>query len=308
MNYNLSGLIEINSCYSFKDYIKKIYQFPILTEQQEHDLAYDWAENKNKIAAQQLITSHLRLVVKMAMLYKYRGCNLPVMDLISEGTIGLVEAVKRFELGKKCRFATYAMFYIKAKINDFIRDAFSLVKLSTARVTKKLFSKYKEIANSVSDEDLEKIANEVGTSVKNVHEMKTRIICRDYSLDQTYNDDYSGTESGQSSLSNTIASCELNPEEVILEKDEKDKYYKAIAYACLHFLDHQEKDIIANRILANEKMKLKELADKYGVSQERIRQKQEGALKKIRKYLKEQNLLDVRYGSVALNYGQGLLG
>ena len=293
MSYSLGGLIELNSCHNFKSYIKKIYQFPILTEEEEFEYASKWIAEKDKNSAQMLITSHLKLVVKIAMLYKYRGCGLSVMDLVSEGSIGLLESLKNFDLSKKCRFATYAVFYIKARINDFIMNSFSLVKLSTARVTKKLFLKYKEIANSINQEDLEKIANEAGTTLKNVEEMKTRILSRDVSINHSFKNGSGENGDGNNSLSleKTLVCQNPNPEEFILEQDHKKKYFTEIASACMSLLDDQEKDIIANRILADSQMTLKDLAEKYNVSAERIRQKQEIALNKIRKHLSQKKLL-----------------
>jgi RNA polymerase sigma-32 factor len=291
MSYSLSGLIEINSCHNFKSYIKKIFQFPMLSEEEEFFHASRWTQEKNRESGQILITSHLKLVVKIAMLYKYRGCGLPVMDLISEGTLGLMESLKKFDLAKKCRFATYAIFYIKAKINDFIMNSFSLIKLSTAKATKKLFLKFKEIANSVNDQDLEKIANETGVSIKNVSDMKTRILGREISIDSNVFENQNSSDSGSDTLDKKLKSNLPSPEEITLENEEKKKHFEAIAYACIHFLDDQEKDIIANRILAEKQMTLRELSAKYGISQERIRQKQEIALEKIRKYLNEKKLL-----------------
>jgi RNA polymerase sigma-32 factor len=213
------------------------------------------------------------------------------MDLISEGTIGLMESLKRFDLAKKCRFATYAIFYIKAKINDFIMSSFSLIKLSTAKATKKLFLKFKEISNSVNDQDLERIANETGVSLKNVSEMKSRILGREISIDSN-SFDSSFENSENNTLDKKLKSDFPTPEEVVLNYDEKKKNLSAVFYACFHILDSQERDIIANRILAEKQMTLKELSSKYGISQERIRQKQEIALGKIRKYLFEKKLLD----------------
>ena len=282
-NYYLSN--DFTDCIGFHDYIKKIFAFKTLTEEEEYEAANNWLKTGDKKSAQLLVTSHLKLVVKMAMLYKYKGCDLPVIDLISEGTIGLIEAVKKFDLEKKCRFATYAIFHVKAKMHSFIMNSFSLVKLGTGLVTKKLFSKYKQIVSSVSNNDIEKIANEVGTSIKNVNEIKSRLHMRDCSLNALISID-SNVEMGDS-----IPCTQWNPENIVMTYNDKNKQYSAMAYACAHFLDAQEKDIIANRILREEPLKLRELAEKYGVSNERIRQKQEIALKKIRDHMKKERLM-----------------
>jgi RNA polymerase sigma-32 factor len=297
MSYNLSGLIEINSCKNFQSYIKKIYEFPILSEEEELQYALKWSQDKDKQSAQMLITSHLKLVVKIAMLYKYRGCSLPIIDLISEGALGLIESLKNFDIQKKCRLATYAIFYIKAKINDFIMNSFSLIKLSTAKVTKKLFLKFKEIANSVTDSDLEKIANETGIPIKNVSEMKSRILSREISIDSNpyYNNSSSFFDDSQNNnLDKKIKSDLPTPEEFVLNSDDRKKKLSEIAYACMNILDSQEKDIIANRIISNNPLTLKELSAKYNISQERIRQKQEIALNKIRKHLEQKKLFNFK--------------
>jgi len=261
---SVAGLIEINSCKNFKSYIKKIYEFPILNEEEESLHLYRFSENNNRESAQILITSHLKLVVKIAMLYKYKGCSIPVRDLISEGTIGLIESLKKFDISKKCRLATYAIFYIKSKINDFIMNSFSLIKLNSSRATKKLFLKIKDIMNSIDNKDLEKIANESGVSLKNVIDMKTRVLGREISIDANFEN-----ESGSypdNSLSKTLKSELKSPEEMIIESDDRKKKLTSIAYACINILDDQEKDIIANRILAENQMTLKELSLKYNIS------------------------------------------
>jgi RNA polymerase sigma-32 factor len=168
-------------------------------------------------------------------------------------------------------------------------NSFSIVKLSSSKASKKLFLKLKEITNSVNESDLERIANETGVSLKNVEQMKSRILGREISINSNSFDDHGGqSETLDSKLKSDLPS----PEDIIMAHDEKRKYLGAIAYSCLNHLDEQEKDIIANRILAEKQMTLKELANKYNISQERIRQKQEIALKKIRSHLEEKKLIE----------------
>ena len=280
MNYNLvTTYLNIDSSSSTREYLKKIFAFPMLDENEERELMEKCQMQHDIKAAQKLVTSHLKLVAKIAMAYKYKGCELQLMDLISEGTLGLIEAIKKFNISKGCRLGTYAVHHIKAKIYNFIMDSFSLVKLSGARVTKSLFGKYKDLMSANSEDDLELIANEVVTSVKNVGEMKQRMTFRDCSLNKKLNDE-------NNEEWNDFLECQNEtPEEKIINYDEKRKFLTGIKIACEEALDREEREIIYHRIISDNPLKLKDLAFIYEVSSERIRQKQEIALNKIRNYL-----------------------
>lgn len=286
MSYSLTTHPGLDVSVSFRDYLRKIASFPMLTEEEERDLMGRYQRDNDLKCAQKLVTSHLKLVAKIALAYKYKGCELPLMDLISEGTIGLIEAIKKFNIDKGCRLATYAVHHIKARIYNFIMDSFSLVKFSGARVTKSLFGKYKELMSANSDDDIESIAKDVDTSVKNVNEMKQRMTFRDCSLNSTVNDD------SESEWNDFLECTNQTPEEKIINYDEKTKYLCGIRIACEKVLNEEEKEIIYHRIISENPLKLKDLASRYNVSSERIRQKQEVALQKIRGYLSDMRLLE----------------
>ncbi len=288
MNYSIAKThsnIDLSS--STREYLKKIFLFPMLEENEEKELMKKCQIENDMKAAQQLVTSHLKLVAKIAMAYKYKGCELQLMDLISEGTLGLIEAIKKFDITKGCRLATYAVHHIKARIYNFIMDSFSLVKLSGARVTKSLFGKYKELMSANSEDDLECIANEIDTSIKNVSDMKQRMTFRDCSLNNKLNNE-------NDEEWNDFLECQNDtPEEKIINHDEKTKFLTGIRMACEETLDEEEKEIIYHRIISENPLKLKDLALQYKVSPERIRQRQEAALKKIKNYLSKNMLLQI---------------
>jgi RNA polymerase sigma-32 factor len=280
MNYSLiTTYPNIDLSSSTKSYLKKIFAFPMLEEDEEKELIAKCHSKNDMKAAQILVTSHLKLVAKIAIAYKYKGCELQLMDLISEGTLGLIEAIKKFDISKGCRLATYAIHHIKAKIYNFIMDSFSLVKLSSARVTKTLFGKYKQLMSASSDDEIELIAKEIDTSVENVYDMKQRMTLRDCSLNKKLNDE--NTEEW-----NDFLECNNEtPEEKIITNEERKKFLTAIKIACEQTLNQEEKEIIYHRIISDNPLKLKDLASIYCVSSERIRQKQEIALTKIKNYL-----------------------
>jgi RNA polymerase sigma-32 factor len=276
MNHSLVNIcpnIDLSS--GMREYLRKIFSFPMLSENEEKDLMQRCQVHNDLKAAQKLVTSHLKLVAKIAIAYKYKGCELELMDLISEGTLGLIEAIKKFDISKGCRLATYAVHHIKAKIYNFIMDSFSIVKLKT----KSLFGKYKELMSANSDHELELIANHTNTSVKNASDTKQRITLRDCSLN-TKLDCHSNEE-----WNDFLECSNETPEERIIHYDERLKFLSGIKEACEKVLDYEEKEIIYHRIISEDPLKLKDLASLYNVSPERIRQKQEIALKKIRNYL-----------------------
>jgi RNA polymerase sigma-32 factor len=219
----------------------------------------------------------------MAAYYKYKGCSIPIMDLISEGTIGLIESIKKFDITKQCRLATYAVHHIKARMYSFIMDSFSMVKLGSSKVTKALFGKYKELMGA-DDEKISQIAEEVNASEAKVLSMKNRLSSLDYSLDTEVFEDSSTT------FANKLMCKNSNPEELILDQDSRIKYLTAIRLACDKVLNEEEKEIIYHRIISENPMKLKDLSVIQGISPEAVRQKQERALAKIRSYVEKVGL------------------
>lgn len=295
MNYSLATYsgISPDSSSGFRDYLRKIAKFPMLSCEEEIQYLETFHANGDKKAGQALVTSHLRLVVKMACYYKYKGCQLSIMDLISEGTVGLLEAIRKFDFKKQCRLATYAAYHIKAKMYDFIMHSFSIVKMGTGKVARSLFGKYKEIVNSNSEEEIEAFAETVDIDVDSVKEAKNRFEMRDWSLN---NKMYGDEESSE--FIDELESIGKSAEDLALEYDFKFKYLSAIKKACEATLSEDEKEIIYHRIIAEKPSTLKEVAKIFNVTPEAIRQKQEKALNKIRQFIANAGLLENKNGKL----------
>jgi RNA polymerase sigma-32 factor len=288
MNYYLTtyndNSLDIST--SFKEYLRQISKFPMLTVEEETSYLEKYHSTGDKDSAHKLVTSHLKLVVKIACYYKYKNSALSIMDLISEGTIGLIDAIKKFDFSKKCRLATYAIYHIKSKIYDFVMNSFSIVKIGTDKVTKKLFGKYKEIAHTNSSESIKEFAEELGTNTDKILATKNRLESRDWSLNTKAYDDNESAE-----FIDDLSCQRKTQEESIIEYDTKCKYLLAIKKACEVTLDTQEKEIIYYRILSDKTLTLREVGELYGITPEAIRQKQENALKKIRSFINKTTLL-----------------
>ncbi|MDR1691693.1 MAG: RNA polymerase sigma factor RpoH [Rickettsiales bacterium] len=266
-----------------KKYIQAIQKFPYLTEEQEQSLAKKYKENNDQEAAKLLISSHLRLVVKIA--YDFKNYGLPLTDLISEGNIGLIQAVKKFEPEKGFRLTTYAMWWIKAFIQDYILSTWSLVKISSSSNLKKLFfglKKSKEMLNvyddrQLSQDKIKQIAQNLNVDEKDVIEMNSRMQ-GDYSLNVKTNDE------DKSEHLDFITSNEGTCEDLIVNKEMKDNLRKYLLDG-LHSLTDREQEIIVQRRLSENPATLKELGQKMGISQERIRQIENSAFEKLKKYI-----------------------
>ncbi len=267
-------------------YMEQIKKFPLLEAQEEYMLAKAWKNQGDVKAAHKLVTSHLRLVAKIAS--GYRGYGLPLSDLISEGNIGMMHAVKRFEPEKGFRLATYAMWWIKASIQEYILRSWSLVKIGTTAAQKKLFFNLKKIKSKISaieDGDLtpdqvDKIATELSVPHKEVISMNRRISGSDYSLNSPVTDDNSGewqdwleddTQNQEASFADT--------EEYLIKKN--------ILSDSLEYLNERERDIISERQLSENPLTLEELSNRYGVSRERIRQIEAKAFEKLQTKMTE---------------------
>ena len=267
-------------------YMEQIKKFPLLEAKEEYMLAKAWKNQGDVKAAHKLVTSHLRLVAKIAS--GYRGYGLPLSDLISEGNIGMMHAVKRFEPEKGFRLATYAMWWIKASIQEYILRSWSLVKIGTTAAQKKLFFNLKKIKSKISaieDGDLtpdqvDKIATELSVPHKEVISMNRRISGSDYSLNSPVTDDSSGewqdwleddTQNQEASFADT--------EEYLIKKN--------ILSDSLEYLNERERDIISERQLSENPLTLEELSKRYGVSRERIRQIEAKAFEKLQTKMTE---------------------
>ena len=268
-----------------KGYLSDISRFAMLERDQEYQLAKRWREHGDRHAADQLVASHLRLAAKIAM--GYRGYGLPLSEMISEGNVGLMQALNRFEPEKGFRFATYAMWWIRACIQDYILRSWSLVKIGTTTNQKRLFFKLRSAKNQIA-------ALESG----DLHPDQVASIAK--SLDVTDQDvvDMNRRLGGDKSINAPIqANGETNewqdylvdqspsPEAIVVEQDETERQRKALT-AAIDVLDGRERSIFEARLLADEPQTLEELALKFNVSRERIRQIEARAFEKVRKAAK----------------------
>ena len=270
---------------NLNSYMEQIKKFPLLEVKEEYMLATAWKNQGDVKAAHKLVTSHLRLVAKIAS--GYRGYGLPISDLISEGNIGMMHAVKRFEPEKGFRLATYAMWWIKASIQEYVLRSWSLVKIGTTAAQKKLFFNLKKIKSKISaieegdltPEQVDKIATELSVSKKEVISMNRRISGSDYSLNAPV------TEEGQGEWQDWLEDETQNQEASFAETEEY-LLKKNIMNDALQILTDREKDIICERQLSENPLTLEDLSIRYDVSRERIRQIEAKAFEKLQNEMK----------------------
>ncbi|MBQ4491749.1 MAG: RNA polymerase sigma factor RpoH [Deltaproteobacteria bacterium] len=261
-------------------YMRQIKQFKLLSREDELELANRYRRFGDLEAAQRLICSNLRFVVKIA--HEYRGYGMKTLDLIQEGNIGLMMAVKKFDPSKGLRLISYAVWWIKAYINNFVIRNWSLVKIGTTQAQKKLFFKLNQVQRAfekLGDEypQLE-TAKALDVSVEEVDEMERRLGGRDTSIDVPL------TEDGDYTLLETLPDTRDNQEEEYIERERETTLTTKVKEALQH-LNDRERTIITSRILAEHPVTLQELADQYQVSRERIRQLESNALKKLKNVL-----------------------
>jgi RNA polymerase sigma-32 factor len=261
-------------------YLAEIRKFPMLRSEQESVYAKRWREHGDREAAYHLVTSHLRLVAKIAM--RYRGYGLPIADIISEGNVGLMQAVKRFEPDRGFRLATYAMWWIKASIQEYILRSWSLVKMGTSAAQQKLFFKLRRTKAEISaleDGDLRPehtamIASRLGVQEKDVVAMNRRL-CGDVSLNSVVHADE------PAELQDLLVDPASSAETVHAEHEEVSQRRQALA-AALNVLNPRERCIFEARYLSEPSVRLEDLANKYGISRERVRQIEIRAFEKVR--------------------------
>jgi RNA polymerase sigma-32 factor len=266
-------------------YLDEIRRFPMLEPQEEYMLAKSWREHGDRDAAHKLVTSHLRLVAKIAM--GYRGYGLPISEIVSEGNVGLMQAVKRFEPEKGFRLATYAMWWIKAAIQEYILRSWSLVKMGTTANQKKLFFNLRKAKSKISalnegdlrPEQVKTIAKRLGVTEKDVVDMNRRL-SGDASLNAPIRDD---GDSGE--WQDWLADDSAGQEEVLARSEEAENRHNALTSA-LTVLNDRERRIFEARRLADEPVTLEELAAEFGVSRERVRQIEVRAFEKVQKAVK----------------------
>ena len=275
-----NALPALSSEGSLSHYLQQIKKFPMLSEKQEVNVAKKWRDEGDTDAAHTLVTSHLRLVAKIAM--GYRGYGLPVTELISEGNIGLMQAVKKYDPDKGFRLATYAMWWIRAAIQEYVLKSWSLVKIGTTAAQKKLFFNLKKLRNRLSDysegslkpHQVKEIASQLNVSEKEVTDMEGRISGNDYSLNAVVSAE--GDEEWQEWLVDEDADHEIK----IAEQEEVRKRKELLSKA-INVLNDREKDIIHYRKLSEIPKTLEELSKEYKISRERIRQIEERAFQKL---------------------------
>ena len=280
INYNLPTLINEGG---LSAYLAQIKKFPMLDAEEEYMLAKNWKTTGNLKSAEKLVTSHLRLVAKIAMGYK--GYGLPVNEMISEGNVGLMHAVKKFEPEKGFRLATYAMWWIKASIQEYILRTWSLVKIGTTTAQKKLFFNLKKIKNQIAprsegdlkDEHVAEIAKKLAVKKNEVVSMNRRLSGKEHSLNTPIGED--GDE-----WQDWVIDKEMDQELKFAQKEEMEQR-KDLLKESIKILNEREKEILCARRLNDKPTTLENLSKKYKISRERIRQIENKAFEKVQKHM-----------------------
>ena len=291
-NYNLPILSNEGGLTAYLSQIKK---FPMLDAEEEYMLAKNWKKTGNLKSAEKLVTSHLRLVAKIAMGYK--GYGLPINEMISEGNVGLMQAVKKFEPEKGFRLATYAMWWIKASIQEYILRSWSLVKIGTTTAQKKLFFNLKKLKNQIApktdgdlkNEHVSEIANKLNVKEDEVISMNRRLAGKEHSLNAPVGEDGDQWQ-------DWVVDKEMDQELKFAQKEEMDQR-KDLLKDSIKILNEREKEILYSRRLTDEPLTLEDLSKKFKISRERIRQVENKAFEKLQKHMlnsaKSKNLLPV---------------
>ena len=264
-------------------YLEDIKKFPMLSLEEEYSLAKKWVEEGCRSSAHKLVTSHLRLAAKIAM--GYRGYGLPISEVVSEANVGLMQAVKRFDPEKGFRLATYAIWWIKANIQEYILKSWSLVKMGTTSAQKKLFFNLRKLKNKIgaledgdlSPENVEEIARQLHVPEDDVVAMNRRMIGGDVSLNATIKSDGETEEEWQSLLADQ---SEDHVEKFVHSDETRER--RAILMKSLNVLNDREKSIILDRRLKEPPLTLEQLSEKHGISRERVRQIENKAIDKLK--------------------------
>jgi len=276
-------------------YLEQIKKFPMLEAEEEYTLAKNWRINGNVKAAEKLVTSHLRLVAKIAM--GYRGYGLPINEMISEGNVGLMQAVKKFEPEKGFRLATYAMWWIRASIQEYVLRSWSLVKIGTTTAQKKLFFNLKKIKNQIAPqsegdlrpEHVDEIANKLDVSKHEVISMNRRLSGKEFSLNAHVGED--GDE-----WQDWLVDKELDHDLKFAHQEEMGQR-QSLLKDSIKILNDREREILNSRRLTDNPITLEDLSKKYQISRERVRQIENKAFEKLQKHMlilaKSKNLLPV---------------
>lgn len=282
---SMSNLPTLSPEGSLSQYLQDIRKFPMLKPDEEYMLAKAWTEHEDRKAAHKLVTSHLRLVAKIAM--GYRGYGLPVADLIAEGNVGMMQAVKRFDPEKGFRLATYAMWWIRAAIQEYILRSWSLVKIGTTAAQKKLFFNLRRLKGQIeaveegdlTPEHVTTIAEKLDVPEGDVVSMNRRLSAMDHSLNAPLRADAEGE------WQDWLVDENPDQETLVADKEERDQRLGLLENA-MEELNDRERHILTERRLAEPPKTLEELSQEYGVSRERVRQIEVRAFEKVQKAMR----------------------
>jgi RNA polymerase sigma-32 factor len=296
MSTNVPAIPRIDPGNNLARYLQEIRKFPVLDPDEEFMLAKRWVEDDDKDAAHKLVTSHLRLVAKIAM--GYRGYGLPLSELISEGNVGLMQAVKRFDPDRGFRLATYAMWWIKASIQEYILHTWSLVKIGTTAAQKKLFFNLRKLKGQLqameegdlSPENVAKIAKRLNVPEEDVISMNRRLAAPDNSLNAPLRVE------GEGEWQDWLVDEAENQEQMVGEREEMAGRRKLLGSA-LKTLNERERHIFEERRLKDNPKTLEELSAQYGISRERVRQIEVRAFEKVQRAIKATAAADLRVGA-----------
>ncbi|MFN5351236.1 MAG: RNA polymerase factor sigma-32 [Alphaproteobacteria bacterium] len=278
--------LPILSDNNLSNYLDKIKKFPVLTEEQECSLIKSYKLENDVKAAHAIITSHLRLVVKIAM--GFRGYGLPLADLVAEGNIGLMQALKKFDCKKGFRFSTYAIWWVKAAIQEYILKSWSIIKIGTSATQKKLFYNLRKIKNKILndgsrnnllDSDIKSISTDLNVSEQEVISMDNRFSHSNKSLDAKY-----GGEDSDAKMLDFVEDTAQNIESMAVDASEL-SYRKKIFAEAIKGLNERELDILRLRQLVDSPLTLEDLSKKYNISRERVRQIETKALEKVKSFV-----------------------
>jgi RNA polymerase sigma-32 factor len=279
------GLPVLSGEAGLSRYLTEIRKFPLLAPEEEFMFAKRWKEHEDPEAARKLVTSHLRLVAKIAM--GYRGYGLPVSEIVSEGNVGLMQAVKRFDPDRGFRLATYAMWWIRAAIQEYVLRSWSMVKMGTTAAQKKLFFNLRKAKNNIgaieegdlTPEHLATLSDQLGVTATEVTDMNRRLSGGDASLNAPLRSD------GESEWQDWLADDTADQETRLAEREEMGERHGLLVDA-MKDLTERERDIIQARRLQDDPATLEELSQKYGVSRERVRQIEVRAFEKLQRGMK----------------------
>jgi RNA polymerase sigma-32 factor len=279
MNTSLAPIDQLVPGANLAAYVQAVGSIPVLSQEQERELAEDLYHNNNLDAARQLVMSHLRFVVHIAR--SYSGYGLPEADLVQEGNVGLMKAVKRFDPNRGVRLVSFAVHWIKAEIHEYILRNWRIVKIATTKAQRKLFfnlRSQKQQLGWLSRAEAEAIAADLKVDVKDVQSMEGRLSSYDTAFETPVDSD---SDDAWQAPANYLEDQRQDPASLVEEADWQNSSEQKLHIA-LHELDARSQDIVSRRWLADEKATLQELAEEYGVSAERIRQLEQNAMKKLR--------------------------